>query len=306
MVRNAYVSTAETFIYTAKSLATSATCKIRIVDMDGTKTVDDTAMTEIEATNAPGRYKYAWTPTAEGTYTVYKFEGSFASPTWLQIEEVVVGGSVSRYTTPVKVATFMGLRDGITRLTFSGSTLPTVTEVNSIIDQAQDFIDQYTGHAWRSVTVTEEVYDYVHPRDIGYYARTRDNRCICLNHRSIRTISSSDKIEVWTGSAWKDYVADYTEARGSDYWLDYDKGVIFFGDHYPHRESSSVRVTFRYGESSVPADIERAATLYVAMQLAASMDNLVVAGTEFDINPRDKMKVWEDQMLRILLARKEM
>ena len=36
------------------------------------------------------------------------------------------------------------------------------------------------------------------------------------------------------------------------------------------------------------------------------MDNLVVAGTEFDINPRDKMKVWEDQMLRILLARKEM
>lgn len=90
MVREGHVGTTETLLYTAKSLATGATCKIRIVDMAGTKTVDDAAMTEIDSTNAPGEYKYAWAATASGAYMVFMFETSFSAPVKLEVELVEV------------------------------------------------------------------------------------------------------------------------------------------------------------------------------------------------------------------------
>lgn len=94
MVREGHVGETETLLYTTKSLATGATCKIRIVDMDGTKTVDDAAMTEIAASDGslytPGEYKYAWTPTTSGAYMIFMFETSFDAPVKMEHELIEV------------------------------------------------------------------------------------------------------------------------------------------------------------------------------------------------------------------------
>ena len=46
------------------------------------------------------------------------------------------------------------------RTSFDGSTTPTETQVEDIINKSEDFIDKYTNHAWRTTTVTDEKYDY--------------------------------------------------------------------------------------------------------------------------------------------------
>ncbi len=84
MVTEIYVNVERTFLYWAKADATGATCYFRAVKVsDGTKTVDDAAMTEVSAANAPGLNRYAWTPTETGYYAVYSFEGLFSNPTKL-------------------------------------------------------------------------------------------------------------------------------------------------------------------------------------------------------------------------------
>jgi len=91
MVNWMYQNIAEILQYNAKNNATGATCKIRIVKLsDGTKTINDASMTEVSSTNAPGLYRYSWTPTTSGWYIAYMFEGTFTSPTWLQVNVIEV------------------------------------------------------------------------------------------------------------------------------------------------------------------------------------------------------------------------
>lgn len=188
--------------------------------------------------------------------------------------------------------------------TFSNRSRPSKTAVENLINEAEDWIDKETNHAWRTVTVTREHHDI----DASYVNLT--GVPINLIHRTITAISSpTDKIEVWDGSNWIDWAATKTEGRESDFWLDYEDGVIFLRLWYIPYRIFSTRVTYRFGESSVPKDIQRAATLLAAADVL-DMENFVAqlptAGDLNIIETTAKQRQWRDIARKIILSHREL
>lgn len=178
----------------------------------------------------------------------------------------VATGQGYTYTSPELVASLLRLIVPATgaRLVFSASTDPTLIEVTNWIREAEDYIDQETEHAWRAVTISDEYHD-IKSNGFGLYTRELPIR---LRHRQIRTmVSGTDKIEVWDGASWVDYVATKTEGRLNDFWIDYTNGVIYFVGSRPYIQNRGVRVTYRFGASIVPKDIQEACTKLVATKI---------------------------------------
>ena len=160
------------------------------------------------------------------------------------------------YVTAAQVKSFLQLTTA-----FSGSTTPTQTEVEDWINNNEDDIDQSTGHAWRTVTITKEQ----HHLEIPHY-QLRDGSEIFLLHRSIKTLTSgTDKLEVWDGTQYLDYLANKTEGRNKDYWANDQDGIIFIKTYPAYLPRTfGVRITYRYGETTVKKDIRKACMLMTA------------------------------------------
>lgn len=200
---------------------------------------------------------------------------------------------VAVYTDVDKVGNALGFPDSY----FDGSSTPTSTVITNFIERAQDRVDKTTGHAWRTITVTEE---YVRPSSIYRYGT---GVRLDLRHRSLTSFQSgTDKIEVWDGSSWVDWVATKTEGRNEDWWVDEQNGVVFLlGLYrvYPH----GIRITYRYGESTVPGGIEEATTLMAAKFILNSPEFSTVLFTDAtnnDLNHRDTIEHWQKEIDSIL------
>ncbi|WP_457556323.1 hypothetical protein [Candidatus Pyrohabitans sp.] len=220
------------------------------------------------------------------------------------------------YTTPEKVASLLQIDKFPTGTGVSGrNSYPNTEEVERFINWAEDEIDRRTNHAWREVQVTE-THDAEILREPSfpspmYYRMTRPYftwTCIVhLQHRNIRQLSSAngDKLEIWDGSQWKDLLTTGTEARDGDFWVDYTNGTIYLKELPAHRRAS-VRVTYRYGETSVPKDIEEAATLLAAIFLLESEDYTMLLPEGTDKYPlQAKAEVWKKRVEQILESRRE-
>ena len=88
-----------------------------------------------------------------------------------------------------------------------------------------------------------------------------------------------DKIEIENPrGTWTDWVANKTE--GTDYKLDYKQGIIYLMRGYPVvDETINTRITYRYGQSSVPGIIEQLCILMTAEQILRNdLDNAVHSG----------------------------
>ena len=153
---------------------------------------------------------------------------------------------------------------------FSVSTNPTDTEVYSFIEDTMTEIDTLTRRAWRSRTKTKEYHDVPDRWMYEYGVGLR----LKLGHRFIKTLDTSegDKIEVWNGTAWEDYVANKTEGRSNDYWLDEEEGFLHIMQRFWFHRKRALRVTYRYGEATIPKDIRKACALLVAAEVLASDD----------------------------------
>lgn len=213
------------------------------------------------------------------------------------------------YTTAAKVSSLMRLIDPTdqSRLTFDTDTDPTLAEVEAAINRAEDRIDKETNHAWRAVTVTDEYYDLL--CDFGRFYKRQ--YAIHLKHRKINElVSGTDKIEIWDGSAWVDLVLDangYTEGRGGDYWVDYNQGIIYLVNKRPWVLENGIRVSYRYGEASVPGDIETACTKLAAIEIAETNDYVVTLPdgvSEYGIS--SKVDKWQSDVDKILDKRREL
>ena len=194
--------------------------------------------------------------------------------------------------------TFLGKTD------FSASTQPTKTEVDAWINETEDDIDRTTMHAWRAIEATEEPHHLKKP-----VYQVRDGSCVKLLHRNIRTLTSgTDLLEVWDGSNWVDYLSTKVEGRNKDYWVDEKLGMVFIKT-YPIYLSRTlgVRVTYRYGETSVPKDIRRACVLGTAVHMLQSEDRSVLLpeGTS-NISYNKKIEDWEKRYDKILSDRREL
>lgn len=211
------------------------------------------------------------------------------------------------YTTAAKVAILLGVTTFTATTTASSThTRPNQGEVEDFILWAEDEINQRTNHSWKAVTVTNEIYD-VSTRYVGrrYWRREIP---LHLKHRAINTLTSgTHKIEIWNGNAWEDLVSGSTEGRGNDYWVDYRNGIIYFVDKRPYYSENGVRMTYAYGESTVPGDIERATTLLAAIHLLQNSDYAVIFPEGTDKYPvQAKAEVWRKEIDNILSRRSEL
>ncbi len=144
--------------------------------------------------------------------------------------------------------------------------------VADLINAKEDEIDQATQHAWRETTVTDELHDF------NMLYKLYGGVPVYLNHRKVKEFDhdKGDKIEVWDGNTWDDWVTSHTTGRANDWWADYEKGIIFIKYLFPFGVEKKIRVTYRYGESSVPNDIKNACVKLVAYDLVHSDDRSVL------------------------------
>lgn len=159
--------------------------------------------------------------------------------------------------------------------TLTDSTSPTVQQVVEIISRTQDKIDHLTGHAWRlrrsaTSSGTEQSAQY-HYFDIEYNYEYQTGRPIFLPHRKIKELDTDegDVLEIWDGSDWVDWISDsdHAEGRGSDFWLDYNQGILLIKARFGVRKPMAGRIKFRYGETSVNGIVEDICTKMVAIEI---------------------------------------
>lgn len=188
---------------------------------------------------------------------------------------------------------------------FTTSSKPTYAQVESFILEAQEIVDQATNHAWRERVVTEEFLDF---DDIPIYDRGAGIR-VPLKHRTIRSLSSGsgDTLEVWNGNSYENYLSSKTQGRDDDYWLDYRQGVLFLKRTSPHIKTKKINITYRYGESQVPKDIQKATALIVAKTLLVNEDrsSRMVEGEGGQMVYDSRYQKFQDEIDRILTHRTE-
>lgn len=186
---------------------------------------------------------------------------------------------------------------------FNNRTSPTRAEVEDLINQAEDYIDDETRHGWRVKTATDEYHN------LNAYHWTFTGLGVKLLHRMVKAMDTleGDKIEVWLGSSWIDYVTTRSEGRANDFWLDYTNGISYLRTWYIRYHQSSLRITYRYGESSVTNTIKRACILlatadvldmepFVAKQPSGDLDN---------IDARSKQDRYRDEANKIIARNRE-
>lgn len=196
------------------------------------------------------------------------------------------------YATAAEVGNFL------IKTPFTSSTTPTDTQVEAIINRMEDEIDRRTGHAWRTVTMTQETHKLPILYTYGFGSP------IFLAHRNIKTIdyAQGDRVEIWDGSSYTDITSSTSQwtlinTRGEFYI----KGYIF-----TVLRDNRIRLTYRYGDATVPGDIKEACILMTCIDLLSSSFKMDVLPSAQGIKPQDSMDRWEKRIDRIIRNREEM
>lgn len=169
------------------------------------------------------------------------------------------------YCQPEDVAEFFDKYDN-----FTAETNPSRQEVIRRIRAESNWVDSFTGHAFRERRVENEF----HNLDGPY--RWRSGTPISLSRRDIRTPFDSDKgdkIEVWDGNEYTDFVAEeqYEEGRDGDYWIDSSTGMLHIYRRYVFWERyMELRISYRFGKERVPQIVRDSTARRVAAHFLES------------------------------------
>ncbi len=193
--------------------------------------------------------------------------------------------------------------------TFSGSTTPTTTQVEAFINAAEDQIDRDTRRAWRSVTVTDEYYNIPKVHNVGHHQGHGHRRFIkiYLRHRHVKTFAgvSGDKLEIWDGSSDVDWIATKTEGRADDFWVNYTDGILYVRMQHALYHEDGAKLTYRYGETTVPSDIKDATAMLAAVMVLGSDDNSQVVAETGDAtrqSHQSRIEQWSTRAREIIEA----
>lgn len=204
----------------------------------------------------------------------------------------------SLYCTPSQVAAFLQVPD------FNTTTSPTKTEVDSLILENTELIEQKTMNSWRETTVTNEYHTIGIP-EIRY-----EGVKIYLENRNIKTFDTNegDKLEVFNGSVWENYLTTRTEGRNNDYWIDKEDGILWIRT-YPRyiKRKFDVRLTYRFGENNLSKDIRKACIRLTASDILQSDDkSILFPEGSSNIPYVDKAAKWERQAKEIIQNNREL
>jgi hypothetical protein len=170
------------------------------------------------------------------------------------------------YCTPDDVARYIEPRDQ-DKDTFDTTTNPDRDTIYDYIEAASSKMDRKTQQAWRANTVRDATFDH---RGIYYWL---SGHPITLEKKNVRPMNpdKGDKLEVWNGNEWEDFLTkpSYTQGRDGDYWVDGPNGILWVYERAILRPHPKFRITYRYGYDHVPADIRDAIAKHAAADIAS-------------------------------------
>lgn len=191
--------------------------------------------------------------------------------------------------------------------TFDTTTDPTQSEVEEMIREWSAYIDRETRHAWRPNVVEKETHD----QDHIYYWLT--GTPLNLLKRDLRPLdhSKGDRLEVWDGNKWEEWLSDpvYEEGRDKDYWLDAPVGQLWLYERAFISPHPKFRVTYRFGKDFVPKDIQKACAKYVAQDLVhGDFYGTMVPGNNNAANsdPKEAATMWYKQAENVIDNHREL
>jgi hypothetical protein len=152
---------------------------------------------------------------------------------------------------------------------------PTLAQWNNKILRMEEYVDRITRTNFRIRKVLLEYHDWTTwINQEGYYLMQ-------LERAPVRTLDTAagDILEVWNGGGWEDWLTSgRVEGRNRDYWIEEPSGYLRIRRNaVPITEEARVRISYRSGESAVPADIVHACALMTAAELVMG-DRTAVGG----------------------------
>tara|TARA_R110000765_G_scaffold14457_1_gene42341 strand:+ start:159 stop:773 length:615 start_codon:yes stop_codon:yes gene_type:complete len=166
------------------------------------------------------------------------------------------------------------------RVPITATTTPNKAQVEKIILRKEEELDRRLGHHYGGVITSGlEVHDLPLLYSYGWGSP------IFLKHRQIADFNSSlgDKIEVWNGESYTDQTGDT-----SSHNLEGEYGKLYFrGYIFSIMRKNRIRVKYRYGNPTVPYDIQDACIKLVSIDLINSsfrMDILPVGSNGVDVS----------------------
>tara|TARA_Y100000310_G_C20525540_1_gene735818 strand:- start:287 stop:925 length:639 start_codon:yes stop_codon:yes gene_type:complete len=180
------------------------------------------------------------------------------------------------YTTEANVEAYLGE-------TFDGTTTPTSTDITLFISWADKLINDFTGTAFESTGVTDEILD------------SEGLERFKLPKRPIISVTSFYVDKAGLGSSSSPDWEARTEGRtnSEDFVILKDEGVLYFHNDIPSTGIQNIKTTYNYGYSSVPADVAKLATLLVVREIlrARLADNLYSSQDTISVGPITISKV---------------
>ena len=201
---------------------------------------------------------------------------------------------VVTYCTVEDISDFM-------RVPISSTTTPTKAQVEKVINRKEEVLDRRIGHTFgRNKTITNEIHDLPLLYTFGW------GTPIYLQHRNIRDLSNAagDKIEVWKGES-----NEYDDILTDSQWYQFDPvyGRLYLrGFIFSIMRKNRIRVTYRFGDATVPEDVEDACVKLVAIDLLTTsfrMDRLPVGGSTLTWG--EIIEQWKEDIESCVINRRE-
>ena len=142
-----------------------------------------------------------------------------------------------RYTTHDRVNRLLRLPSA-----FTSSTVPTIEQVEALININMDNIDQDLRTSFHLSTYRERL-DI--PQEYLFQSGARG----FLTHRNILiplATASGDSLKVFDGSNDIEWVGVFTENRNSDFWIEEILGILYLRTGFVYPRHLAVDITYRY------------------------------------------------------------
>lgn len=213
---------------------------------------------------------------------------------------------MAAYTTSTVVGTVLGT-------TFSSSTDPTQTEVNSIIARVEDFIEKYTGRIWTSATTTE-FFDTFDETRLAYgqplYSIQDVQKVFFLSNRPVISI---DSLQENRGGLSSEDWASRATGYANDALFYGAEGYVWFHNQAPTSGRRNVKITYTHGVTPTPNDIAYATELLSAAEVAnmikrasdqEGLKSVSIGDASYDFGDMERqIEKWEKRATGILEAR---
>ena len=188
------------------------------------------------------------------------------------------------------------------RVPITATTTPNKAQVEKLIIRKEEELDRRIGHTFgRNKQIIHEVHNLPLIYTYGW------GTPIYLQHRNCRDFNyaQGDRIEAWKGAGGNEW-EDLTQQGG---WWEFEPtyGRLFLrGFLFSILRDYRIRVTYRYGDATVPEDVKDACIKLVAKDIVTTsfrMDSLPIGGDT--MSWKDMIEYWLADVEQCIENRKE-